>query len=62
MKVQFMYILSKWAYKLLRSHIVEVVEDKLKPHWTVMILYELDEFFGYSFKCGDGYYDNHEMR
>jgi hypothetical protein len=56
------YILIKWAYKLLRPYIVKLIDDKLKPYWTAMLLYELDELFGYNFKCGDGHYDNHDIQ
>jgi hypothetical protein len=52
MKAELMYILSKLAYRLLRPYIVELIDDKLKPQWTAMILNELDELFGYNFVCG----------
>jgi hypothetical protein len=62
MKAQLMYFLAKGAYKLLRPHIVEVVEDKLKLQWTVIVLNMLDELFGYNFKCGDGHYDDYDIQ
>jgi hypothetical protein len=62
MKAELVYFLSKWAYKLLRPYIVRLVDDKLRPQWTAMILNELDELFDYNFKYGDGLYDSHDLQ
>jgi hypothetical protein len=62
MKVKLMYIVGRWAYKLLRPYIVEAVGDKLKPQWTNLTLYMFDKLFGYGFVCGDGHCDNYDLQ
>jgi hypothetical protein len=43
------------------ERLIAGIDDKLKPQWMAMILYELDELFAYIIIGGDGLYDNADL-